>query len=424
MLDIKYIRANPELVKAALEKKHAMAQIDEFLSKDASRRDKLQEVEKARHDKNTLSEKVSKLKRAGLAADEQVAESREMDTRLSRLQAELKQVEADLDQIALSLPNLPDADVPPGESSDQNVEVRAWGEPRGDDEPPLPHWDLGPRLGFDFERGAKISGSGFVAYTGQAARLQRALINFMLDFNTRRGYTEAWPPYLVNRSSLIGTGQLPKLEEDMYGVDSGEMFLIPTAEVPLTNLHRDEILAAEQLPIRYCGFSACFRREAGAAGKDTRGLIRVHQFDKVEMVKFVLPDRSEEELELLTQDAEALLQALGLPYRVMLLCAGDLSFAAARCYDLEVYAPGVDRWLEVSSCSNFRDFQARRANIRYRPAPGARPEFVHTLNGSGLALPRIVVSVLEHYQRPDGSVALPPALQAYFDGDALHPAAA
>ena len=421
MLDIKYIRANPDAVKAGLELKHAHAQINEFVEMDRQRLAKLQKVEAARHDKKTLSEKVSCLKRAGLAADQQVAESREIDARLAALQAELRAVEEELETALMALPNIPDASVPPGNNSDDNVEVRCWGEPRRGSGAIRAHWEIGPALGYDFERGAKIAGSGFLAYTGQAARLQRALINFMLDFNSKRGYTEAWPPYLVNRASVTGTAQLPKMADDMYRVESEDLFLIPTAEVPVTNLHRDEVLAVEQLPIKYCAFSACFRLEAGAAGKDTRGLIRIHQFDKVELVQFVTPELSADAHESLVGDAEALLQALGLPYRVLLLCGGDLTFAAAKCYDLEVYSPGVERWLEVSSCSNFRDFQARRAGIRYRSAAGARPEFVHTLNGSGLALPRVVVAILEHYQNPDGTVSLPAVLHPYMGTDRLCP---
>lgn len=420
MLDIRFIRANPEVVKAGLEAKGAEAMISDFLDKDHLRRDKLQEVEHARHLKKQLSDKVSQLKKAGLAADDQIAQSRDMDLQLAEMQADLKTLDDDLERLLMGLPNLPDDTTPIGRSAEENVEVRRWGtlrEPAG----VRPHWDIGPALGFDFERGAKVAGSGFVAYLGQAARLQRSLINFMVEFHAARGYTEAWPPYVVNRNAVTGTGQLPKLAEDMYRVDPEDLFLIPTAEVPITNLHREEILAAEQLPIRYCAFSACFRREAGAAGKDTRGLIRVHQFDKVELVKFVEPATSGEELEALVVDVEAVLQALELPYRVLLLCSGDLSFAAAKCYDLEVFAPGVDRWLEVSSCSNFKDFQARRASIRYRPEAGAKPEFVHTLNGSGLALPRIVVAILEHYQNPDGSVTVPDVLRPYVGADCLRP---
>ena len=418
MLDIKYIRANPEQVKAGLELKGADMQISGFLQKDQRRREKLQQVEKTRADKNNVSAKVSCLKRAGISADEQIAESRVIDARLAGLQEDLKGIEQDLESALLWLPNLPDETVPPGKGAEDNVEIRRWGQPRSPDGV-RPHWEIGPALGVEFERGSRMAGSGFIAYTGQAARLQRSLINFFLDFQSSRGYCEAWPPYLVNRSSMTGTAQLPKLEEDMYRVESDDLFLIPTAEVPITNLHREEILAAEQLPIKYCGFSACFRREAGAAGKDTRGLVRVHQFDKVELVKLARPEDSANEHELLLGDAEAALQALGLPYRVLLLCSGDMSFAAAKCYDLEVFAPGIDRWLEVSSCSNFKDFQARRASIRYRPAAGARPEYVHTLNGSGLALPRVVVGILEHYQNADGSVAVPPALQPYMRADVL-----
>src|SRR5690606_13525945 len=337
---------------------------------------------------------------------------------IKALEDEVRDVDARLRDLLLSIPNIPHESVPYGESEADNVEVRRWGTPREFSFEPKPHWEIGAKLGIlDFERAAKIAGSRFVVYKGLGARLERALINFMIDVHVNEhGYTEIWPPYLVNAASMIGTGQLPKFAEDMFKVDGDDYYLIPTAEVPVTNLHRDEILSADELPKYYVAYSACFRAEAGSHGRDTRGLIRQHQFDKVELVKFVRPETSYEELEKLVADAEDILRRLGLPYRVTMMCTADVGFAAAKKYDPEVWMPSYGRYVEISSCSNFEDFQARRANIRYRPAPKAKPEYVHTLIGSGLALCRTLAAILENYQNEDGSVTIPEALRPYMGG--------
>ncbi len=363
--------------------------------------------------RNELTQVVAQKKRAGEDASELVAESRGIGDEIARLEADLTATELTMDGLMLELPNITRDGVPAGDET-QNEIVRTWGAPR-DAESVKPHWDVAAELGLvDLVRGAKISGSGFIVYRGLGAKLVRALINLMLDTHTTaHGYEETWVPLVVNRASMTGTGQLPKFEDDMYALHGEDGFLIPTAEVPVTNLYRDEILDAAQLPMALTAYSACFRKEAGAAGKDTRGLLRVHEFDKVELVRYATPDESEAEHEQLTGHAEAILKLLELPYRVLLLAAGDTGFASSKTYDLEVFAPGVGKWLEVSSCSNFGDFQARRANIRYRPAAGEKPRFVHTLNGSGLALPRIIAALLEHGQQADGSIAMPAALQPY-----------
>lgn len=340
---------------------------------------------------------------------------RQVGDHIKQLDEQIRQLEEELDGLLLSMPNVPHESVPVGQSEEDNVEVRRWGEPRSFPFAPKPHWDIADQLGLlDFERAAKVAGSRFVFYKGLGARLERALINFMLDIHLDEfGYQEVWPPYLVNRASMIGTGQLPKFAEDAFHLDSEDYFLIPTAEVPVTNLHRDEILAADDLPLYYAAYSACFRAEAGSAGRDTRGLIRQHQFNKVELVKFVKPEDSYAELETLTRQAETILQRLGLPYRVVALCTGDLGFSAAKTYDIEVWLPSYGTYREISSCSNFEAFQARRANIRFRREPNAKPEYVHTLNGSGLAIGRTVAAILENYQQEDGSVVIPEALRPY-----------
>jgi seryl-tRNA synthetase len=355
-------------------------------------------------------------------ADDLLAVLKESGETVKALDGEVREIDGRLDDLLLNLPNLPHPEAPDGDAT-RNQVVRSWGEPRAFDFEPLPHWELGARLGlFDLPRGAKISGSGFPVFTGAGARLVRGLINFMLDLHTREhGYTEICPPFLVNRATMTGTGQLPKFAEDAYSVPSDDLYLIPTAEVPLTNLYRDEILEAGQLPMGLVAWTPCFRREAGAHGKDTRGLIRVHQFDKVELVRLVPPDSSDAEHELLTGQAETVLRRLGLPYRVLALAAGDTGFSSARTFDLELWAPGAGLWLEASSSSTFTDYQARRANIRYRPAPGAKPEFVHTLNASGVAFPRTIAAILENYQQADGTVRVPEALVPYLGIDRFVP---
>ena len=347
---------------------------------------------------------------------------REVGSRIKQMDSEVAEIESRISDIAYNMPNIPHSSVPVGKDESDNVTVRTWGEPKTFDFEPVPHWELASSLDIiDFERGSKIAGSGFILYKGLGARLERSLFNWMLDVHTtEHGYREVFPPFLVNRRAMVGTGQLPKFDEDMYHTDKDDdLYLDPTAEVPVTNIYMDEILNASDLPQYLTAFTACFRREAGSAGKDTRGLLRVHQFNKVEMVKFVAPETSYDEHERLLANAEAILQKLNIPYRVVLLCTGDLSFCAAKCYDIEIYAPGVDQWLEVSSCSNFEDFQARRANIRYRPEPGAKPEFLHTLNGSGVALPRLVVALLETYQQSDGTIVVPEALRPYLGTDII-----
>jgi seryl-tRNA synthetase len=358
------------------------------------------------------------MKKSGQDASGVIASMKRLGEEISGLDEKQRDVETELHSLLLTIPNIPDESVPVGETEDDNVEIKSWGEKPKFDFTPAPHWELGEKLGmFDLPAGAKLSGSGFILYTGLGARLERALINFMLELHTREhGYKEVFPPFLVSRQTMTGTGQLPKLEEDMYDLEKGEMFLIPTAEVPVTNIHAGEILNEEDLPKYYVAYTPCFRREAGAHGKDTRGLIRVHQFDKVELVKIVRQENSMDELESLLVDAEKVLQLLNLPYRVRILCTADLSFAAAKCYDIEVYSAGVDKYLEVSSCSIYNDFQARRMNLRYRPQDGKKPLFCHTLNGSGLALPRTVIAILENYQTDRGTIIIPPVLRPYMDG--------
>ncbi|WML50358.1 serine--tRNA ligase [Neobacillus sp. PS3-34] len=425
MLDVKHLRANFEEVKNLLQHRgEDLTDFGKFEELDRQRRDLIVEAEQLKSKRNEVSQQVATFKREKKDADHLIAEMREVGDRIKVLDDELRGVEDTLEQLMLSIPNIPHESVPIGESEDDNIEVRKWGEIREFEFEAKPHWDVADGLDIlDFERAAKVTGSRFVFYKGLGARLERALINFMMDLHSdEHGYTEVLPPYLVNRASMTGTGQLPKFEEDAFLIESEDYFLIPTAEVPVTNLHRDEILRGEDLPIRYAAFSACFRSEAGSAGRDTRGLIRQHQFNKVELVKFVKPEDSYEELEKLTGDAERVLQLLKLPYRVLSMCTGDLGFTAAKKYDIEVWIPSYGTYREISSCSNFEAFQARRANIRFRRDPKAKPEHVHTLNGSGLAIGRTVAAILENYQQADGSVIIPDVLRPYMGNkEAIRP---
>lgn len=417
MLDIKRIREAADDVRAGLTAKGAdLTLLDDVITLDQQRRTMITDVETLKNERNTASKEIGLLRKKGDDTAAMQAAVRDLGERIRALDESLKTTEATLEARLLMLPNLPSATTPIGQDATANRVARTWGTPRVFDFKPRPHVELAEHLGIiDFARAAKISGAGFALYRGAGARLQRALISFMIDLHTRKhGYTEIWPPALVGPAAMTGTGQLPKMAEDMYRLAADDLYLIPTAEVPVTNIYRDEIIEAP-LPIYLTAYTPCFRREAGAAGRDTRGLIRMHQFDKVEMVKFVTPETSYDELEWLVGNAEAVLQQLNLPYRVLELCSGDLSFAAAKCYDLELWAPGHNGWLEVSSCSNFEDFQARRASIRYRDAEG-RVRHVHTLNGSGVALARLVVAILENGQRADGSIVLPDALVPYMGG--------
>lgn len=416
MLDIKLIRESTEDVRDRLTAKKAGDLLDPVLELDRERRRLLTEVEQLKNQRNVVSKEIGNRKKAGEDISAVQLEMRQLGDRISEADKTIREVEERLGDLMLRLPNLPHATTPRGMDAAANKVVRQHGEKRAFNFVPKPHWEVGQRLGFfDFERGAKIAGAGFPLFTGVGARLERALINFMLDIHTtRHGYKEVAPPVLVNAASMTGTGQLPKMKEDMYYIGADDLYLAPTAEVPVTNIYRDEVLAGP-LPVYLTAYTPCFRREAGAAGRETRGLIRVHQFDKIELVKFVEPSKSYDELESLVVNAETILKELGLTYRILQLCSGDLSFAAAKCYDIELWAPGHDGWLEVSSCSNFEDFQARRANIRYRDTNG-KTQFVHTLNGSGVALARLVVAILENYQEADGSVQLPPAIVPYMGG--------
>jgi seryl-tRNA synthetase len=427
MIDVRRLRADPEGVRAALARRGdatVLAAVDRVLELDRRRRELLTEVEAIKARRNAESEEVARRKRGGEPADDLTAALKASGDRVKALDAEVREVDAGLEDALLGIPNLPLPGVPDGDASHNRV-LRTWGEPPRFDFEPRPHWDLGAALGlFDLPRGAKLTGSGFPVFTGLGARLVRALANLMLDLHaTDHGYLEIAPPYLVNRASMTGTGQLPKFEEELYAIPLDGLYLIPTAEVPVTNLHRDEILDAADLPRGYVAFTPCFRREAGAGGKDTRGLIRVHQFDKVELVRFCRPEDSVAEHELLLGHAEAVLRRLGIPYRALELAAGDTGAASARTVDLEVWAAGVGGWLEASSASTFTDYQARRANIRYRPAAGAKPEFVHTLNASGVAFPRTIIALLENNQAADGSVRVPDALARYLGTDRLVPRA-
>jgi seryl-tRNA synthetase len=417
------VREHIDALRAGMRRRGALdalsPAIDRAVALDKSRRDTIQAVEERKAARNSVSQQVGQRKRAGEAADDLQQQSRALGDEIARLDRELAETEAELSAILLELPNVTVDEVPAG-GEEKNSVVRHWGEAR-EGAKVEPHWEIGTRLGIiDFERGAKISGTGFIVFRRMGARLVRSLLNLMLDVHTEQhGYEETWVPVVVNRASMIGTAQLPKFEEDMYALQGEDSFLIPTAEVPLTNLYRDEVLPESELPKSFTAYSSCFRREAGAAGKDTRGLLRVHEFDKIELVRYVTPETSADQLELLTGHAEKILKLLELPYRVVRLASGDTGFASAHTYDLETFAPGVGKWLEVSSCSNFTDFQARRANIRYKPADGGKPRFVHTLNGSGLAFPRIIASILEHHQQEDGSVRVPAALSTYLGAERL-----
>ncbi len=422
MLDIRRLRHEPEELRAALAKRDAAwpPMIDQVLAKDAERREALAVVNDLKSERNRASKEVGDRKRAGEDADELIAQMKDLGRRIGELDDVVRAADEEIRSRLLAIPNTPLPRVPCG-SAEKNIVLSVWGEPATFAFEPLPHWDIADQLGIlDLPRGAKISGSGFPVLRGEGARLQRGLINFFLDVHTsEHGYTELCVPYLVTADSMTATGQLPKFAEESYETERDGLWLIPTAEVPVTNLHRDELLAADDLPIRYTACTPCFRREAGAAGKDTRGLLRVHQFDKVELVRYEMPERSLEALEELTREAEVLLERLGLHYRRVLLASGDLGHAGAMTYDLEVWAPGVDTWLEVSSCTTFTDYQARRAQIRFRRAQSEKPEFVHTLNGSALALPRVVAALLETYQEEDGSVSLPEVLHPYVGVDRL-----
>jgi seryl-tRNA synthetase len=420
MLDLKFVREHHSEVAQALKNRGLEIALDEFMTKDQERRATLAKLDDLRHQRNTLSEEVGQKKKAGLHAEAQplMDEVKRINQEIADLDSHAKAYDAWYKDFLLNLPNLPDATVPLGASADDNPVVRTWGEPPQFDFEPRAHWDIGEALGIlDFERAAKITGSRFALLKGAGSRLERALINFMLDLHTERhGYTEVWPPFMTNRASMTGTGQLPKFEADLFKLEGWDYFLVPTAEVPVTNIHRDEILRRDDLPLYYTAYTPCFRSEAGSHGKDVRGLIRQHQFDKVELVKFTTPETSFDELEKLLSDAEEVLQELGLHYQVVVLCTGDMGFAAAKTYDIEVWLPGQGLYREISSCSNFTDYQARRAGIRFRRREGTGTEFVHTLNGSGLAVGRTMVAILEQCQEKDGSVAIPEKLRPYMGG--------
>lgn len=420
MLDVRRVRNNPQEVREALRKRKSGLSLDEFLTLDEKRRQTLAEVEALKNKRNTVSELIGKMKKAGEDADSFMTEMRGVNQEIKELDEIIRNLDEQIQAIMYNIPNVPHSSVPQGLEEADNVEIRRWGEPIQFAFEPKAHWEIGESLDIlDFERGGKVTGARFTFYKGLGARLERALINFMLDSHAQHGYTEIFPPFIVNKSSMMGTGQLPKFSEDMFKLEGLDYYLIPTAEVPVTNLHREEIFEYAELPKFYCSYSACFRAEAGAAGRDTRGLIRQHQFNKVELVKFVHPENSYAELEKLTLNAEYILQKLGLPYRVISLCTGDLGFTAAKTYDIEVWLPSFSRYREISSCSNFEDFQARRADIKFRREPKAKPEFVHTLNGSGLAVGRTVAAILENYQQEDGTVIVPEVLRPYMGTDVI-----
>jgi seryl-tRNA synthetase len=418
MLDTKLIRTEPERVEAKLQARQLSGALDGFLAMDRQRREILAEVEELKKFRNESSQQVGKMKKAGEDASALMAQVQEVGQKIKTLDEELKKVEAEIEKTLLNIPNLPHDSVPIGADEKSNVEIRRWGEPPVFDFEPRAHWDIGPYLNIlDFERAAKLSGARFTVYRGLGARLERAIINFFLDTHTQmHGYQEILPPFMVAARCMVGTGQLPKFAEDMFKIEGNDMYMIPTAEVPLTNLYREEILDDSDLPLYLTAYTPCFRAEAGSHGRDTRGVIRQHQFNKVELVKIVKPETSYDELEKLTQDAEAVLQKLKLPYRVVLLSSGDMGFSSAKTYDIEVWMPGYNDYKEISSCSNCEDFQARRANIRYRPAPQAKLQYVHTLNGSGVAIGRTVAAILENYQQKDGSVVVPEVLRPYMGG--------
>jgi seryl-tRNA synthetase len=422
MLDLRFVREKTDAVRAALSRRGITVDLTEFLALDDKRRAAQQAIETLRRRRNEVSEEIGRLKKAGQSAEDKVVEMRAEGDQIAALENSTREVEEAQRNILLNIPNLPHTSVPDGKDENDNQEIRRW-SPQGGDPPmfsfePKPHWDLAEYLDIiDFDRAAKITGARFALYKGMGAQLERALINFMLDLHTtEHGYLEVLPPFMVNKVSMTATGQLPKFEEELFRVENGTYYLIPTAEVPVTNIHRDEILPEEKLPLLYTAYTPCFRREAGSYGKDTRGLIRQHQFNKVELVKFAKPGDSYDELEKLTRNAEEVLRRIGLAYRVIALCAGDMGFSAAKTYDIEAWLPAQNKYREISSCSNFEDFQARRGNIRYKPAGGKKTELVHTLNGSGLAVGRTVVAILENFQQPDGSVVVPEVLRKYMGG--------
>ena len=421
MLDRKYIRENIDEVKEALKKRNMDVPMDQFKELEEERRDLLYETEQLRHKKNVTSDKIGQLKRVGEDASGMIAEMKDVASKIKEYEERLDEVEEELDQILLTIPNIPHEDVPEGLDEEDNKEIKHWGEPRDFKFDFKPHWELGEELDIlDFDRGSKVTGSRFTFLKNAGARLERSLFNFMIDIHTREhGYTEVFPPFIANKESMTGTGQLPKFERDMFKLEGRDYYLIPTAEVPITNLYRDEILNDDELPLYHVAYSACFRAEAGSHGRDTRGIIRQHQFNKVEMVKFVKPEDSYDELEKITKNAETILQKLKLPYRIVTLCSGDLTFSSAKTYDLEVWMPAYDTYREISSCSNFEDFQARRAGIRYRPEPDASARYVHTLNGSGLAIGRTAAAIMENYQNEDGSITVPEVLRPYMGIDKI-----
>lgn len=424
MLDLKRIRTNPEEIKKALSNRGEdfdASVIDELVSLDEERRKILVEVEALKSKRNQVSSEIPKLKKAGEDVATIMAEMKELGDEIKAFDVRVKEIDERIEFLMLRIPNIPNAQVPDGDTDEDNIEIKVWGEPTKFDFEPKAHWDLGTDLDIlDFERGGKVAGSRFTVYKALGARLERSIINYFLDKHTlENGYTEVLPPYMVNRDSMTGTGQLPKFEEDAFKVENNGYFLIPTAEVPVTNMYRNEVLAGDQLPIKHAAYSACFRAEAGSAGRDTRGLVRQHQFNKVELVKFCKPEESYAELDKLVADAESVLQGLGLPYRIVRICKGDLGFTAALKYDIEVWMPSYNRYVEISSCSNFEDFQSRRANIKYRETPKDKPQFVHTLNGSGVAIGRTVAAILENYQQADGSVVVPEALKSYLRCDVI-----
>lgn len=418
MLDIKFIRSNPDLVKKAMKNRNADldSTVDEVIQTDATRRNLMGEMESEKARQNDVSKKIPQMKKEGKDTTEIMKEMKTLSEKISSLKSQISGLEEKQRQILLSIPNVPHESVPVGRDDSENVEVRRWGEPRKDEV--LPHWEIGKKLGIlDPETAAKITGTRFHVYKGMGARLERSVINFFLNTHTSKGYTEILPPFIVNSDSMTGTGQLPKFKEDAFKLENGDYYLVPTAEVPVTNMHRNEILDGSKLPIKYCAYTACFRAEAGSAGRDTRGLIRQHQFNKVELVKFVRPENSYDELEKLTADAENLLQLLKIPYRVVCLSTGDLGFSSAKTYDIEVWMPSYGRYVEISSCSNFEDYQARRLQARFKDSPKDKAQFAHTLNGSGLAVGRTVAAILENYQTSEGTVEIPEVLRQYMGTD-------
>ncbi|MBQ8764463.1 MAG: serine--tRNA ligase [Clostridia bacterium] len=418
MLDLKLIRGETEKVKAALGRRKENVDIDAIIAVDDKRRALLYEVEGLKAKQNEVTKKIPAMKKAGEDTTAVFAEMKEISEKIKEFDAQVREVEEELNRMMLTIPNIPDASVPDGDTDEDNIEIRKFGEPKNFGFEPKAHWDLGKDLGvLDPDTAAKITGTRFTVYKDLGAKLERAVINYYLDTHTEKnGYTEVFPPFMVHRNSMIGTGQLPKFEEDAFKVAGTEYFLVPTAEVPVTNMYREQILDGSQLPIKHVAYTACFRAEAGSAGRDTRGLIRQHQFNKVELVKFAKPEESYEELEKLTRDAESVLQGLGLPYRVVQICIGDLGFTAAKKYDIEVWMPSYGRYVEISSCSNFEDFQARRANIKYKDGQGSKAQYVHTLNGSGVAVGRTVAAILENYHNEDGSITIPEVLVPYMGG--------